>query len=131
MRWRKRHVKRFGAIIRKYYSVKTDSLFRSLSESLNARGYPECRMSYTNRTTKNHYNVCDYDNLELFLSRFVSVPIKKYSRVKRSKIQGMCNSYVMKQIDEVNEELGTNFSMHCIENYQDFMDTIEEIKKDV
>lgn len=128
MRWRKRNVKRFDAIIKKFYSSKADPMFRSVSSSLNARGYPLCRIAYRNRTTKNHYSVCDYDNLELFLRSFISVPIYKNSRVKRSKVQGLCTSYRMMKIDEINEVLGTNLTMKCLENYQEFIDTIEEIK---
>ena len=131
MRWRKRHVKRFGAIIRKYYSCKSDYMIKAVGESMNARGYPDCRNAIRNRTTKNHYNVYDYNNLELFLNSYVSIPVMKYSRVKRSKVQGLCTSFMMQKIDLVNEVLGTNLTIKCIENYQEFMNTIEEINKDV
>jgi hypothetical protein len=116
MRWKKRHMKRFDKIIKTYYTFKLGSMLCQLRSSIFDRRYPQCLESYGRKRSKNEYQVYRYDLSECFLGIRVSVPIRLYSRVKRSRIQDINNGYLMIDIDELNKKIGRNFSTLCLEN---------------
>ncbi|MDS1552480.1 hypothetical protein QPL51_05415 [Escherichia coli] len=129
MRWKKRHIKRFEKIIKKYYSHKLDPMILQLRTSMFDRRYPQCLESYSRKGSKNEYQVYRYDLSELFLNTRVSVPIKLYSRVKRSRVQDITYGYLMLEISELNEKTGRNFSTLCLENHDSIKRIIEELGK--
>ncbi len=129
MRWRKRHTKRFDEIIKSYYSHKIDPMFLKLRSSIFDRRFPQCLESYSRRRSKNEYLVYRYDLPEFFLNTRVSVPIKLYSRVKRSRIQDITYGYLMLEISELNEKTGRNFSTLCLENNDTIKRIIEDLGK--
>lgn len=129
MRWRKRHTKRFDEIIKSYYSHKIDPMFLQLRSSIFDRRFPQCLESYSRRRSKNEYLVYRYDLSEFFLNTRVSVPIKLYSRVKRSRIQDITYGYLMLEISELNEKTGRNFSTLCLENNDTIKRIIEDLGK--
>lgn len=129
MRWRKRHVKRFDKIIKKYFSHKLNPIILQLRSSIFDRRFPQCLESYSRKRSKNEYQVYRYDLPECFLSTRVSVPIRLYSRVKRSRVQDITYGYLMLEINELNEKTGRNFSTLCLENYDTIKRIIEEMGK--
>ncbi|MCU6292749.1 hypothetical protein [Escherichia coli] len=129
MRWKKRHIKRFEKIIKKYYSHKLDPMNLQLRTSIFDRRYPQCLESYSRKRYKNEYLVYRYDLSELFLNTRVSVPIKLYSRVKRSRVQDITYGYLMIEIDDLNEKTGRNYSTLCLENHDSIKRIIEELGK--
>lgn len=129
MRWRKRHVKRFDKIIKKYFSHKLNPIILQLRSSIFDRRFPQCLESYSRKRSKNEYQVYRYDLPECFLSSRVSVPIRLYSRVKRSRVQDITYGYLMLEINELNEKTGRNFSTLCLENYDTIKRIIEEMGK--
>ncbi|UTS53842.1 hypothetical protein UES1_475 [Escherichia phage UE-S1] len=129
MRWRKRHTKRFNTIIKKYYSHKLDSMILQLRSSIFDRRYPQCLESYSRRRSKNEYQIYRYDLSELFLNTRVSVPIRLYSRSKRSRIQDITYGYLMLDIDELNEKMDRNFSALCLENNNTIKHIIKNLDK--
>ncbi|BBM62089.1 hypothetical protein EO157G_5000 [Escherichia phage SP27] len=129
MRWKKRHIKRFDKIIKKYYSHKLDPMNLQLRTSIFDRRYPQCLASYSRKRSKNEYQVYRYDLSELFLNTRVSVPIKLYSRVKRSRVQDITYGYLMIEIDDINEKTGRNYSTLCLENHDSIKRIIEELGK--
>ncbi|WAE77118.1 hypothetical protein vBEcoMphAPEC6_01305 [Escherichia phage ph0011] len=129
MRWRKRHVKRFDKIIKKYFSHKIDPMVLQIRNSIFDRRYPQCLESLGRKRSKNEYQVYRYDLSEFFLNTRVSVPIRVYSRVKRSRIQDITYGYLMLEISELNEKMGRNFSTLCLENHDTIKRIIEEMGK--
>lgn len=129
MRWRKRHTKRFDKIIKTYYSHKLNPMILQLRGSIFDRRFPQCLESYSRKRSKNEYQVYRYDLPEFFLNTRVSVPIRLYSRVKRSRVQDITYGYLMLEINELNEKTGRNFSTLCLENNDTIKRIIEDLGK--
>lgn len=108
MRWKKRHVKRFNKIVKTYYN-SNDSFASMLYESITPRRYPQCYINVRSKS-KNRYTVDVYEESTTFLGTRISVPSYMYSRVKRSRVQGVLTGYLMLSIDEVKDKLTRNFS---------------------
>lgn len=127
MRWRKRHMKRFDKIVKTYFSHKLDYMLLQLRDSMFDRRFPQCLESYSRRRTKNEYTVYCYDTPEFFLNSRVSVKIKLFSRVKRSRVQNITYGYLMLEINELNEKTGRNYSTACIETNDRIRNLIESL----
>lgn len=108
MRWKKRHTKRFSKIVKTYYNSK-DSFASMLYESFTPRRYPQCYVNVRSKS-KNRYTVDVYEESTTFLGTRISVPSYMYSRVKRSRVQGVLTGYQMLSIDEVKDKFTRNFS---------------------
>ncbi|WGM49501.1 hypothetical protein EcMJ_259 [Escherichia phage vB_Ec-M-J] len=93
------------------------------------RRFPQCLESYSRKRYKNEYLVYRYDLSEFFLNTRVSVPIRLYSRVKRSRVQDITYGYLMLEINELNEKTGRNFSTLCLENNDTIKRIIEDLGK--
>lgn len=125
MRWKKRHTKRFTEIVKKYYNSK-DSFAAMLYESLTPRRYPQCYVNVRSKS-KNRYTVELYGEGTTFLGTRISVPSYLYSRVKRSRVQGVLVGYQMMTIDEVNDKLTRNFSYTDFEIHDIILDILSDL----
>lgn len=130
MRWRKHKVKQLEKIVKKFYSKKSDPMMVMLRDSVGVRKYPECLTNSIGRMN-NRYYVNDYASAETsFFGNRVSVPSYVHSKVKRSRVQGVLHGYLLITMEELNKELGTNYTQGCLDNIKFIKDLDEELDDD-